>query len=214
MIRRLDRVIPPGGQPPTGADESHPMRVVTRQVAFDPDGWTPDRAAKVAELFDGLAADWHTRTTPERQAVLVDALDRGEIDDLLDGVCIEIGSGTGDNTPRLTGRFRSVVAVDLSIEMLRLAPAALAPRAQADAARLPLPDASCHAVVLVNALLFPTEVDRVLRPGGAVIWVNSSGDQTPIHLPAADVAAALPGDWSGVESEAAWGTWTVLRRRT
>ena len=47
---------------------------------------------------------------------------------------------------------------------------------------------------------------------GVVVWVNSSGSQTPIHLPAADVAAALPGAWAGVESGAGEGLWCVLRR--
>ena len=37
------------------------------------------------------------------------------------------------------------------------------------------------------------EVERVLSRGGAVVWVNSSGEQTPIHLSPEDVRAALPG---------------------
>ena len=66
--------------------------------------------------------------------------------------------------------------------------------------------------MLVNALLFPAEVARVLAPGGALVWVNSLGDATPIHLSAADVAKALPGGWGGPASDAGWGTWCVLRR--
>ena len=56
--------------------------------------------------------------------------------------------------------------------------------------------------MLVNCFLFPEEVDRVLAPDGVVVWVNSSGAETPIHLPPDDVAAALPGRWTGVESTA------------
>ncbi|MDZ7734427.1 MAG: hypothetical protein U5R31_16350 [Acidimicrobiia bacterium] len=67
-------------------------------------------------------------------------------------------------------------------------------------------------MALQNALLFPAEVDRVLRPGGVVIWVNSRGEHTPIHLPAEEVADVLPGDWDGVASRAGEGTWCVLRR--
>jgi hypothetical protein len=77
---------------------------------------------------------------------------------------------------------------------------------------LPLADGAAEAVVLVNCFLFPQEVDRVLAPDGVVVWVNSSGDQTPIHLPPSDVVAALPGRWQGVESEAGAGLWCVLRR--
>jgi hypothetical protein len=57
----------------------------------------------------------------------------------------------------------------------------------------------------VNALLFPAEVDRVLAPEGSVVWVNSSGDQTPIHLRSEEVAAVLPGEWRGVASRAGQG---------
>jgi len=61
-------------------------------------------------------------------------------------------------------------------------------------------------------LLFPGEVDRVLAPGGTVTWVNTLGDQTPIHLPPADVIEALPGVWEGVTANAGTGLWATLRR--
>ena len=66
--------------------------------------------------------------------------------------------------------------------------------------------------MLVNCFLFPDEVDRVLAPDGVIVWVNSSGAETPIHLPSDDVVAALPGRWEGVQSTAGLGTWCVLRR--
>lgn len=192
------------------------MRAVTRQAAFEPGGWTPERRAKVAELFDSLAPEWHTRNTPGREEPLLDALARGldavgETTAERAGPCLELGSGTGFTTPALIERFGAVVAVDLAVEMLKLAPAA-APRVQADAASLPFRTGTARTVVLVNSLLFPGEVDRVLAPTGVVVWVNTSGDRTPIHLPVADVAEALPGHWDGVAAEAGWGTWGVLVR--
>jgi hypothetical protein len=45
-----------------------------------------------------------------------------------------------------------------------------------------------------------------------LIWVNSSGEQTPIHLTTEEVVVALPFAVSGVESRAGAGTWCVLRR--
>ena len=60
--------------------------------------------------------------------------------------------------------------------------------------------------------LFPAEVDRVLAPEGVVVWVNSRGSETPIHLTADEVDRALPGHWDGVASRAGWGTWSVHRR--
>jgi len=136
------------------------MRKVTRQVAFDPDGWTPERAAKVAELFDSLAPTWAERDVPERHDAVRDALSRGG--PFPTGVCLEAGAGTGSTTPDLVDAFGSVVSTDLSTEMLARLPA-IVPRVRADASRLPFPDRSMAVVALVNMFLFPVEVDRVLR---------------------------------------------------
>jgi hypothetical protein len=67
---------------------------------------------------------------------------------------------------------------------------------------------------MINMILFPDEVDRILRPNGRVVWINTLGDQTPIHLPPDDVATALPGDWDGVTARAGVGLWAVFRRST
>ncbi len=197
-------------EPPPFADHDHPMRKVTRQVAFD-GAWDRERARKVAELFDSKAADWtRDHDSPERLAPLEDALARSQ---LPAGVTLELGSGSGLGTRVLRARRGGpIVAVDLAAEMLRAAPAEYGWRVQADAASLPVAGGAVAVVVLVNALLFPAEVDRVLAPGGKVVWVNTIGEHTPIHLPADDVAAALPGSWEGVASRAGTGTWAVLGR--
>ena len=84
----------------------------------------------------------------------------------------------------------------------------------ADGSRLPLAAGAAAAVVLVNCFLFPEEVDRVLAPDGVIVWVNSSGPETPIHLPPDDVAEALPGRWTGVESTAGLGRGACCGART
>ena len=210
-IRFLDPVVaadPP--RPPVDPDAPpHPMRVVTRQVAFEPGGWTAERRAKVADLFDGLAPSWHEhRNDPQRTAPLEDAYQRGDIP--RGGVCLEVGSGDGQNTAFLAGHHDLVVAADLSIEMLRHAPAGVGARVRADTSATPLRGAAADVVVLVNALLFPAEMTRVASR--AIVWVNTAGDLTPIHLGAEEVATALPGDWRGVASSAGWGTWAVFTR--
>ena len=122
--------------------------------------------------------------------------------------------GGSDSAPRLlSGTVGSFVATDLSTEMLAHAPGELAPRVRADASTLPFRADSFDAVLMINMLLFPHEVDRVLRPGGAVVWVNTLGDQTPIHLPPDDVVTALPGDWVGRTARAGTGFWLTARRR-
>ncbi len=203
-----------GHSPTSQGNADHPMRIMTRRAAgLHPDGWDDDARAEVAALFDMLAPEWHTRTSPQRDAVVADALSRGLPADLSAGdVCIELGSGIGSYTPLLAQRWRRVLATEVAEEMLRLAPLEVGHRVLADGARLPLSDGRTDAVVLVNCFLFPSEVDRVLATGGVVVWVNSSGSETPIHLSPEEVVMALPGRWSGIQSHAGVGIWTVVWR--
>lgn len=197
-------------EPPAFAGPDHPMRKLTRQVAFD-GAWDSVRAGKVADLFDSMAADWSSSNVDDTKAApIVDALARGEVP--TGGRWLELGSGTGAGTRVLAGQVRSMVAFDLAAEMLAHAPGELAPRVRGDASVLPFGDGAFDAVLMVNMLLFPAEVDRVLAPEGTVVWVNTLGDQTPIHLPAADVLAALPGSWEGRTANAGTGFWAALHR--
>ena len=195
----------------SGAD--HPMREVTRAVAFE-GAWDTARSRDVRGIFDGLAPDWtETRYSPERLLPLIDALDRGGVDGR---TVIELGAGTCLMSAELCSRFDRVVAVDLSLEMLRNAVTADAPLVNADAALLPFPAGTADVLVLMNMLLFPTEVDRCLARHGALVWVSSRAEDTPIHLSAGDVVTALAaagaGDWGGTASRAGEGSWCVLRR--
>ncbi len=209
-VEHLPVVVPVRLERAANFGTDHPMRVVTREVAFEPDGWTPERKAKVAALFDEQAPEWHTREAPGRYDALEDALDRGGVP--VDGPALELGSGTGLSTPLLADRFGGLIAADLSGEMLRLAPADAAPRVQLDSSSLPFPDGVLTVVLAINMLLFPREMARVLAPSGVLVWVNTSGDRTPIHLPADDVVAAMGPGWTGTASEAGTGTWCVARR--
>ena len=195
---------------PGGSD--HPMRTMTRRAAgLHPGGWDDQARAEVTAYFDDLAPEWHTRTSPQRDAVVMDALERG-VESSAGDLCIELGSGIGAYTPAFASRWGRVMATEVSLEMLLRAPSDVGHRLLADGARLPVVDGAADGVVLVNCFLFPTEVDRVLAPDGVVVWVNSSGDQTPIHLPPDDVIEALPGRWEGVQATAGIGIWCVLRR--
>lgn len=184
-----------------------PMREVTETVAFDA-AWDSLRREKVRELFDGMAAEWSSRSTPEREASILDALDRGG---LAGDMVIELGSGTGLGTGHLIERFADVVALDLSMAMLHHQPD-LAPKVQADASVLPFRDDAADLLVLVNMLLFPAEVDRVLRPGGGLLWINTLGHETPIHLSPEAVVDALPGSWTATAGRAGSGLWAAVQR--
>lgn len=181
------------------------MQAVTRSAAFEPESWTPERAASVAAFFDGIAPEWNQRQQAiSRYEPLRDALARGEVSR---GRCLELGSGTGLATDILREHFDAVVGLDISFEMLVRGSG---PRVHGDGNVLPYRDNAFDSAVLVNAILFPRELERVVS--GSIVWVSTRGADTPIYLPPEDVAAALSGDWQGVAAEAAGGTWTVLRR--
>ena len=201
----------PSAHPPEPfAGPDHPIRLLTRAKAFG-EPFSAAESARMQDVFDSMASDWsEDHVDPTKAAPVADALDRGDVP--LDGEWLEVGSGTGAGARVLHGRVGSLICTDLAHEMLRHAPD-LAPRVRSDASRLPFGDGRFDALLLINMLLFPAEVDRVLRRDGVVLWVNTLGDQTPIHLPAADVLRALPGDWTGTTAAAGTGFWLTARRR-
>src|SRR5262245_41598249 len=177
-IRHLPSVAIEGHRSSGAGTPDHPMRLATRRAAgLDAGGWTGDLREHVEGYFDSIAGEWHTRSSPQRTAVVVDALTRGlDPEGIQRGLAVEVGSGIGTYSGLLVERFETVVAIDLSLEMLKLAPAGPAHRVQGDGSALPLRDASAAVIVLINAFLFPAEVNRVLSAAGTLVWVNSSGE--------------------------------------
>jgi SAM-dependent methyltransferase len=187
----------------------HPIREVAEQIAAG-DGWSSGRRRKISETFDELSGDWHASHSSDlRLAPLEDVLDRGELGD---GRLVELGAGTGAGTERIARRRPLAAALDLSPGMLAAADRSLAPFVLADAGQLPFPDRSVAIFVLVNMFLFGAEIDRVLTRDGRLVWVNTMGEETPIHLTPEAVVDALPGAWSAVASRAGTGLWCVARR--
>lgn len=187
----------------------HPIRGVTNEIAGG-DGWSPGRRQRIARTFDELSAGWHADHTSElRLAPLDDALERGEIGS---GVVVELGAGTGAGTERLTSWFPLSAALELSAGMISEADTDLAPFVRGDASRLPFATGSVDVLVLVNMFLFAEEVARVMAPDGRLVWVNTMGEETPIHLPPETVVSVLPGEWAAVASRAGTGLWCVAHR--
>ncbi|MFE4957980.1 class I SAM-dependent methyltransferase [Streptomyces sp. NPDC056653] len=211
MSPMLPRVLPsPDGKPLPPQETAEAFRTFARDLAAGRRLWAAAEAGFIGRLFDELAADWDTAQATGRDDPLRDALDRGG--PLLDGPCLEVGSGTGQFTPLLISAFPAVVSIDLSQQMLRQAAGRSPARVRADASALPVADASLAAVAAIDMLLFPAETARVLAPGGLLLWINQLGQDGPLYLPAEDVVDALPGCWTAVGAEAGWGSWAVLRR--
>jgi SAM-dependent methyltransferase len=122
--------------------------------------------------YDGFG-DWYDEYTAPSAASSVDA-----ITDLLgtaDGVCIDLGCGTGLYFDVFRSTGRHPVGVDVSSDQLRLA-VGRGPVAQADGAALPFRSSSVDTVA---ALWISTDVDdfasvaseaeRCLTPGGTLL---------------------------------------------
>jgi hypothetical protein len=190
------------------------LQTLTKRLAYDPASWGEEDRAAMTRRFDRLAESWATRDHPDYRYPLADALARGEIAPR--GLCIEVGSGTGIQTPTLLDHFDAVICIEVAEQMLRHTPEGLGIALLADAAQLPFRDRCAAAIVCVNAPLFAPEYARVLASDGAVVVVSTRGAETPIFISPADTLAALQrlGDptFGATTARAGPGTWTVARR--
>jgi ubiquinone/menaquinone biosynthesis C-methylase UbiE len=163
-------------------------RFTTNQVVRRPWAWRLLRRPTRMQ-FNRIAPAWDQMRTPEAFASLEAALDSI---DTPPRRALDLGTGTGRAAFILARRYpdAEVVGADLAREMLAEArdrtPPELADRVrfkEADAERLPYPDASFDLVSLANMIPFFDELARVTAPGGAIVFSFSGGAETPIYVP-------------------------------
>ena len=140
-----------------------------------------EKRARVREMFDtiaprydlinrlmtfGLDRRWRKRT--------IKLLD-------LQSPCliVDVGCGTGDLGRELLAQGHRAVGIDMSLGMLKARPADSAPVALADAAMLPLADATVDGAVsgfalrnFSELLTVIVELARVVRPGGRIALLD------------------------------------------
>ncbi|NUR24383.1 MAG: class I SAM-dependent methyltransferase, partial [Catenulispora sp.] len=139
-------------------------------------GSAPASAQARTAHYDGLA-DWYDQYNAETaragRGPLLDLLGAGQ------GLCLDLGCGTGQHLATLRATGRTVVGLDFSADQLRLARGRVVPGEaliRSDAAALPFRDGVFDTVA---TLWLSSDVDefaavvreaaRVLRPGGALI---------------------------------------------
>ena len=163
-------------------------RLTTNAVVRRPALWRFFRGP-IRLQFDRLAPVWDSMRRPDSLASFERAL--AQID-VAPRRALDLGTGTGAGAFLIARRFpeAEVVGVDLAPGMLaearRLTPPELAGRVrfeQADASQLPYDDGAFDLVGLANMIPFFDELDRVLAPGGALIFSFSGGPETPIWVP-------------------------------
>jgi ubiquinone/menaquinone biosynthesis C-methylase UbiE len=152
-----------------------------------------DPVARLASYYSEQAEVWEQRLAGLIHPLGVKLLERLPTNGI--GVVLDLGTGSGTLLPAIAARAPQarVVGIDRAEGMVRLADSSFA-RAVADAARLPLADASVDAAVLAFMLFHlpqPAaglqEVRRTLRPGGTV----AVGTWTAATPPANEVWAQI-----------------------
>jgi len=144
----------------------------------------------VRKMFDEIAPAWDEMRSPGHLASYETALENV---DPPPGRALDLGTGTGQGAFTIARRFPQshVVGVDLAERMLaeaeRKTPRELRDRVtfeRGDASDLQYPDGSFDLVAHANMIPFFDELDRVLVPGGQVLFAFSVGASTPIYVPA------------------------------
>jgi SAM-dependent methyltransferase len=211
QITELAQVIPAAPGKPV-RPEAAASQQASRELALHPSTWSHDQADQVVRRYTELAPAWDGDRGGYRPVPLTDALQRGG--PWPDGLCLEVGCGTGLLSGLIEDVWPEVISLDLTWAMLTRAPGRW--RVLGDAARLPVGDGSASAVVLADVPLFAGEVVRTLASDGVVVWSNALGEDAPHHVPIPTVLSALEsasdGLWSAVTAHAGWGLWAVLTR--
>jgi SAM-dependent methyltransferase len=168
--------------------------------------------------YDGHA-EWYdnwNRPNAERNASgLAELLGPG------DGLCLDLGCGSGNYFDVLAATGRTVVGLDRSADQLRIARGRSSRIAQGDAARLPFADGTFATVA---TLWISTDVDdfttvlaeatRVLMPGGLLVFFGAHPCFNGPHVEWLDdggVRAHLAYRLAGWHQESPW--WGAFVRR-
>lgn len=194
-------------------------RLTTNQVVRRPRLWRLFRPV-MRGYFNKLAPVWDEFRFPDSFKPLDAALAAVDPPRL----ALDVGTGTGAAAFAVARRFPSaeVVGADLAAEMIaeakRKTPLELADRVrfeQVDAERLPYPDESFDLVTLANMIPFFNELERVVAPGGWLVFAFSGGAETPIYVTPQKLRSELGrrGFTDFAEFEAGRGNSLVARKQ-
>jgi SAM-dependent methyltransferase len=194
-------------QPPDLKADTHPSRHYQERLLQDPsdhEAWDGLRTSYAA-----MAEEWRDWT--EQQPGYDAAVQAGLIRIRPAPWAVEICCGTGEASAAVSKVVPFVVACDLN-------PAMLARRVDvpgvswfaADVQALPLGTGSVPLLVSLNGVFSASEIARVIRPGGQLLWCTSFRAGTPLYVPPDRVHQLLGAGWTAEGGEAGHGEWTLL----
>ena len=194
-------------------------RLATDAVLRSPRLWRLFRPL-MRKQFDAIAGSWDDMRAADHLASYERALEEVEP---APGRALDLGTGTGQGAFAIARRFPEarVVAVDLAQRMLaeaeRKTPQELRGRVafeHGDASHLSYPDGSFDLVAHANMIPFFDELERVLAPGGQVLFSFSAGAATPIYVMPERLRAELGqrGFTDFADFEVAQGTALLARK--
>jgi len=193
-------------------------RFATDAVLRSPRLWRLFRPV-LRRQFDAIAATWDELRLSDHLASYERALEAVEP---APRQALDLGTGTGQGAFAIARRFPEsrVIGVDLAERMLaqaeRKTPPELRERVtfeQGDASRLAYPDGSFDLVAHANMIPFFDELERLVAPGGHVLFAFSSGASTPIYVTPERLRTELGqrGFTDFADFEAAQGTALLAR---
>ena len=194
-------------------------RLATDAVLRSPRLWRVFRPL-MRKQFDAIAGTWDELRAPDHLASYERALEAVEP---APAKALDLGTGTGQGAFAIARRFPGarVVGIDLAERMLaeaeRKTPPELRDRVRferGDASGLDYPDGSFDLVAHANMIPFFDELERVVRPGGQVLFAFSLGAGTPIYVAPERLRDELErrGFTDFADFEAAQGTALLARK--
>lgn len=203
----------PSAPAPDLSADRHPSRLLLEHLIEQPgaeEAW-----GELRGIYDRQADTWTqwAETVPDYVAPVAEGLRH----------CppvpwaVELCCGTGQATPLLAAFAPRLLALDASFAMLAEgiggpSPVPGARPVAADVRALPFADGSVPLLAALNGVPCVREFDRVLAPGGHVLWCTSFGAGTPLYVEPRRLADLFGPGWTGVTGRAGNGEWTVLYR--
>jgi SAM-dependent methyltransferase len=194
-------------QPPDLKADVHPSRRFQERLLKDPsdtEAWQGLRTS-----YAGMADEWREWT--DGQPGYARPVAEGLTQARPAPWAVEICCGTGEATPEVAAATGRVVACDLNLAML--AHRVEVPGATwiaADVRSLPFGTGTVPLLVSLNGVFVPTEIARVVRPGGQVLWCTSFRSGTPLYVPPRRIRELLGPGWTARGDTAGFGEWTLF----